>query len=83
MSGYVVEGRVASAPNSVVELVTGVGRRTQACRPTRTGASRPSSTSSAPGGGERLAQRFGFPLLGRVPLNPVVRVGGDAGDPVR
>ena len=34
------------------------------------------------GGAERLAQRFGFPVLGSVPLNPSVRVGGDAGDPV-
>ena len=34
------------------------------------------------GGAERLAKRHGFPLLGSVPLNPVVRVGGDAGDPV-
>ena len=34
------------------------------------------------GGGERLAGRHGFPLLGQVPLNPAVRVGGDGGDPV-
>ena len=34
------------------------------------------------GGAERLAQRHGFPVLGRVPLEPVVRVGGDAGDPI-
>ena len=34
------------------------------------------------GGAERLAQKYEFPLLGQVPLNPVVRVGGDAGDPI-
>jgi ATP-binding protein involved in chromosome partitioning len=34
------------------------------------------------GGAERLAKKHGFPVLGRVPLNPVVRAGGDAGDPV-
>ncbi len=34
------------------------------------------------GGAERLAKKHGFPVLGRVPLDPQVRVGGDAGDPV-
>src|SRR5262249_7006151 len=34
------------------------------------------------GGGERLARRFGVPLLGRIPLVPAVRAGGDAGRPI-
>jgi ATP-binding protein involved in chromosome partitioning len=34
------------------------------------------------GGGERLAQELGTPLLGRVPLDAVVRECGDAGEPV-
>ncbi len=34
------------------------------------------------GGAEALSQRYGFPVLGRIPLNPAVRLGGDAGDPV-
>ena len=34
------------------------------------------------GGGERLARRFGVPLLGRIPLVPAVRVAGDAGRPI-
>jgi ATP-binding protein involved in chromosome partitioning len=34
------------------------------------------------GGAERLAVRHGFPVLGRVPLNPDVRVGGDGVDPI-
>ena len=34
------------------------------------------------GGAERLAQKYDFPVIGRIPLNPVVRVGGDGGDPV-
>jgi len=34
------------------------------------------------GGAERLAKKYNFPVLGRLPLNPVVRAGGDAGDPV-
>jgi ATP-binding protein involved in chromosome partitioning len=34
------------------------------------------------GGGEEIAGRFGVPLLGRIPLLPEVRAGGDAGKPI-
>jgi ATP-binding protein involved in chromosome partitioning len=34
------------------------------------------------GGGERLAQELGIPLLGCVPLEPLVRECGDASEPV-
>ncbi len=34
------------------------------------------------GGGERLADEMGVPLLGRVPLDPVLREAADAGVPV-
>lgn len=34
------------------------------------------------GGAEMLAGKYGFPVLGRIPLDPAVRVGGDGGDPV-
>ena len=34
------------------------------------------------GGGERLAAEIGVPLLGTIPLDPAVAVGGDAGLPV-
>jgi ATP-binding protein involved in chromosome partitioning len=34
------------------------------------------------GGADRLAAKYGFPVLGSVPLNPAVRAGGDGGDPV-
>jgi ATP-binding protein involved in chromosome partitioning len=33
-------------------------------------------------GGDRIAQRFGVPLLGRIPLVPAIREGGDAGKPI-
>jgi ATP-binding protein involved in chromosome partitioning len=33
------------------------------------------------GGGERLAEELGIPLLGSVPLDPVVRESGDVGTP--
>ncbi len=34
------------------------------------------------GGAQKLAERHGCPVLGQIPLNPSVRVGGDAGDPI-
>jgi ATP-binding protein involved in chromosome partitioning len=34
------------------------------------------------GGGERLAEEIGVPLLGKVPLDPVLREAADAGTPV-
>jgi ATP-binding protein involved in chromosome partitioning len=34
------------------------------------------------GGGERIAQAFDVPFLGKVPLQPNVRTGGDEGQPV-
>jgi ATP-binding protein involved in chromosome partitioning len=33
------------------------------------------------GGGERLAQEIGAPLLARIPLEPAVSIGGDRGEP--
>jgi ATP-binding protein involved in chromosome partitioning len=34
------------------------------------------------GGGERLAQELGVPLIGQVPLDPLLRECGDAGEPL-
>ena len=34
------------------------------------------------GGGKRMADRLGVPFLGTVPLDPNVRIGGDAGTPI-
>ncbi len=34
------------------------------------------------GGGRRVAERYGVPFLGELPLNPEVRIGGDTGMPV-
>ena len=34
------------------------------------------------GGGERLAEELGVPLLGRVPLDPALRESGERGEPV-
>lgn len=34
------------------------------------------------GGGEEVAQQFGLPLLGQIPIDPSTREGGDDGQPV-
>ena len=34
------------------------------------------------GGGERAAEKLGIPFLGRVPIDPAIRVGGDTGNPI-
>lgn len=81
MSGYAVSGRVEGAgQGQVVALETGEGE----VRATTDAQGRFEATIDVfgRGGGESLAKRHGFPLLGRVPLDPTVRVGGDAGAPV-
>jgi ATP-binding protein involved in chromosome partitioning len=34
------------------------------------------------GGGERAAEKLGVPFLGRIPIDPVIREGGDSGHPI-
>jgi ATP-binding protein involved in chromosome partitioning len=34
------------------------------------------------GGGERAAEKLGIPFLGRVPIDPAIRAGGDTGLPI-
>lgn len=34
------------------------------------------------GGGDKIAETFGLPLLGRIPLDPACRLGGDRGEPI-
>ena len=34
------------------------------------------------GGGRRMAEKFEVPFLGEIPLDPRIRIGGDAGTPI-
>jgi ATP-binding protein involved in chromosome partitioning len=34
------------------------------------------------GGGERAAEKLGVPFLGRIPIDPAIRAGGDVGRPI-
>jgi ATP-binding protein involved in chromosome partitioning len=81
MSGFVVEGRVEGA-NAGTKVAFDVGASTQTVTTNEDGRFHAVFNLFGAGGGDMLCKKHGFPLLGRVPLNPVVRVGGDAGDPV-
>jgi ATP-binding protein involved in chromosome partitioning len=81
MSGFAVEGSVAgAAPGTQVEIETGAGK--QALTVDEAGRFHTLVNIFGTGGAEMLAAKHGFPLLGQIPLNPRVRVGGDGGDPV-
>jgi ATP-binding protein involved in chromosome partitioning len=82
MAGFHVAGTIEGAPpGAKVRLETGGGEpRELALGPG--GRFETVIEVFGAGGAERLAARYGFPVLGRVPLDPTVRVGGDAGDPV-
>ena len=81
MSGYAIEGMVeGGTPGQKVRLHVGSREETLELDPEC--RFRTVAQIFGTGGAEKLAQRYGFPVLGQVPLNPVVRVGGDAGDPV-
>lgn len=34
------------------------------------------------GGGKQMAEKFGVPFLGEIPLDPDIRIGGDSGNPI-
>jgi ATP-binding protein involved in chromosome partitioning len=81
MAGYVVAGTVAGAgAGTEVTIETGTGRERVVTD--ASGRFELDVPLFGAGGAERLAKKHGFAVLGRLPLNPVVRVGGDAGDPV-
>jgi len=81
MAGYVVSGTVEGCPaGTSIQLDTGSG--TETVRVGEGGRFESVVHIFGAGGAERLAAKYDFPVLGRVPLNPVVRVGGDGGDPV-
>ena len=81
MAGYAIEGMVEGGQEGQ-QVRLFVGSREETLELDPEGRFRTEVAIFGQGGAERLAQRYGFPVLGQVPLNPVVRVGGDAGDPV-
>lgn len=81
MAGYVIAGRVEGV-GAGREVVLETGEGEVRAKTDERGRFETVVDVFGRGGGEALAKRHGFPVLGRVPLNPAVRVGGDAGAPV-
>jgi ATP-binding protein involved in chromosome partitioning len=81
MAGLVVNGRVHGPTQGVRVVIDGTDGAIDA---PLTADGRFSATIDlfGSGGAEKLMQRFGLPLLGRVPLDPQVRIAGDAGLPI-
>ena len=81
MAGYSIGGKVDGASEGAsVDL--DLGDRSVTVTTDADGRFEATAHVFGQGGAQRLAQRHGFPVIGSVPLNPSVRVGGDAGDPV-
>jgi len=81
MAGFAIEGQVEGAgAGTRVNLDTGAQKL--ALTTDGTGRFQAVVNVFGVGGAEMLAKKHGFPVLGRIPLNPGVRVGGDAGDPI-
>ncbi len=81
MSGYVIEGVVEDAsPSQRVRLT--LGDKQEELELDEQGRFSTVAHLFGQGGGDRIAERFDVPLLGRLPLDPTLRVGGDGGDPV-
>jgi ATP-binding protein involved in chromosome partitioning len=81
MAGYVIQGVVKGATAGTRVTLETSGKPIELATDTQ-GRFRTVIDVFGAGGADRLSQRHNFPVLGRVPLDPIVRVGGDAGDPI-
>ena len=81
MAGFVVAGTVEGCPAGT-PMHLDVGTGTLDMEVGEDGRFETVVHVFGAGGAERLAEKYGFPVIGRVPLNPAVRIGGDGGDPV-
>ena len=81
MSGLVINGQVQGASaGTEVSIDTGTGP--QALSTDAEGKFTTTINLFGAGGAELLSKKHGFPVLSQIPLDPRVRVGGDAGDPI-
>jgi len=81
MSGYAIEGTVEGARAGTTVMLSAGG---EPRRLTTDAQGRFATVVDVfgKGGADRLAAQHGCPVLGRVPLEPSIGTGGDAGDPI-
>ena len=81
MAGYVISGTVPGASvGTKMQIETGTG--TQDVEIGEGGRFETVAHLFGAGAADRLAKKYSFPVIGRIPLNPAVRAAGDGGDPV-
>ncbi len=80
MSGYTVEGTVQGTNGG--KLTLDLGNRTEELEIGPDGHFSTVVNIFGSGGAARLAEKYNFPHLGSIPLNPTLRAAGDGGDPV-
>ncbi|MEL6714632.1 MAG: Mrp/NBP35 family ATP-binding protein [Planctomycetota bacterium] len=81
MAGVALEGRASGAPEGgTIEL--SLGGETQTVPVGADGRFDAVFDVFGSGGADRLAQTHGFPVIGRIPVDPAVRAGGDGGEPI-
>ncbi|MEY2805751.1 MAG: hypothetical protein RIR65_168 [Planctomycetota bacterium] len=81
MSGMTVRGTVAGARDGTAVDFAVAGKQLRATTDAQ-GRFEVVVDVFGSGGADRLAVRHGFPVVGRLPLEPAVRAGGDLGAPV-
>ena len=81
MSGMVLEGRVEGG-EAGSDVQVQLGTQTQRTTLESGGTFRATFDVFGTGGAEALAQTHGFPVIGKVPIDPGVREGGDSGEPI-
>ena len=81
MAGYVVSGTAPEgAKGGTIQF--DIGDETRSVEVGADGKFETVVNLFGEGGAEMLATKHGFPILGRMPINPSVRVGGDGGAPI-
>ena len=80
MAGFAIQGQVEGA-GAGTKVNVDTGARKLALTTDESGRFRAVVNVFGAGGAEMLAKKHGFPVLGQIPLDPGVRVGGDAGGP--
>lgn len=81
MSGLVLNGRVEGG-EAGSEVSIALGSETQNVLLEAGGKFAATFEVFGSGGAESLGQKHGFPVLGKVPVDPGIRAGGDGGEPL-